>query len=69
MKEQFKAWWEYLQDLCSLKAGLYVDAFAIVMLLRLLAPLKGYPAMNAAEAGMWAATITAFAYTNKGPKS
>lgn len=67
-KEQLKAWWDYLQDLFSLKAGLYIDAFAVVMLVRLLAPLKGYPQMNAAEAGMWAATITAFAYS-KGSKS
>lgn len=59
-----------VQDAVTVGGGLYVDAFAIVMLLRLLGPLKGYPSMNAAEAGMWAATIAAFSYSNtNGPKS
>lgn len=59
-----------VQDLISVNGGIYVDAFAIVMLVRLLGPLRGYPAMNAAEAGMWAATIAAFSYSNtQGPKS
>ena len=54
------------QDMIQLKGGTYVDVFAVVFIIRLLAPLKGFPQMNAAEAGMWAATIASFAYTNKG---
>ena len=51
----------------SLKGGLFVDAFAVVSLIRLLAPLKGYAALTAPEAAMWAATITAaFAASNIG---
>ena len=57
-----------VQDAIKIDGGLYVDAFAVVMILRLLGPLKGFPAMNVAEAGMWAATITAFSYSNGGPK-
>lgn len=53
--------WNLLQDLISVKGGLYVDCFAVIVALRLLAPLKGYPAMTPAEAGIWASTITAFA--------
>lgn len=58
-----------VQDAVSVDGGLWVDCFAIVMLLRLLGPFKGYPAMTTAEAGMWAATIAAFSYSNtNGPK-
>lgn len=66
----FKAVSNVVQDAISVSGGLYVDCFAVVMLLRLLGPLKGYPAMNPAEAGMWAATIAAFSYSNtNGPKA
>lgn len=63
-----RLWWRYIQDLASLRGGLYIDAFAVVMIARLLAPLKGGPALTPAEAGMWAATIGAFAYSGRGPK-
>lgn len=55
-----------IQDALNVKGGLYVDCFAIVMLLRLLGPLKGYPAMTPAEAALWAATIASFAASNVG---
>ncbi len=57
-----------VQDALTIKGGLYVDAFAIAMLLRLLGPFRGYPAMTPAEAGMWAVTIAAFSYSHGGPK-
>lgn len=57
-----------IQDAIQLKGGTYVDMFAVVFILRLLGPFKGFPAMNPSEAGMWAATIAAFAYSNQGPK-
>lgn len=59
-----------VQDAATVKGGLYVDAFAVVMLLRLLGPFKGYPAMSPAEAAMWSATIAAYAAGNiGGPKA
>lgn len=59
-----------VQDLISVSGGIYVDCFAVVMLVRLLGPLKGYPAMNAPEAAIWSATIASFAAGNiGGPKS
>jgi len=57
-----------VQDALTVRGDLYVDCFAIVMLLRLLGPFKGFPAMTPAEAGLWAATIASFAYSNGGPK-
>lgn len=58
--------WAWCQDFISIKGGLFVDAFAVVMIVRLLGPLKGFPPLTVAEAGMWAATITAFAASNIG---
>lgn len=58
--------WQWIQSFLSIDGGLFVDAFAIVFIVRLLAPLKGFPGLNASEAGMWASTIAAFAYSNKG---
>lgn len=59
-----------VQDALSVNGGLWVDCFAVVMLLRLLGPFKGYPAMSTAEAGVWAATIASFAAGNfGGPKA
>lgn len=58
--------WNMAQDVVSVKGGLWVDMFAIAVLLRLLGPFKGYPPLTAQEAGLWAATIGAFAYSKGG---
>lgn len=67
-RDQIKALWEYIQSLMEIRGGLYVDAFAIVILIRLLGPLFKFPPLSVQEAGTWAATIGAFAYSNGGPK-
>ena len=66
--EQLKAKWKAIQELLSLDGGLYIDAFAVVMIVRLIAPMFHAPAMTYAEAGVWAATISSFAYSKGGPK-
>jgi hypothetical protein len=58
--------WNLAQDIVSVKGGLWVDMFAIAVLLRLLGPFKGFPAMTPQEAGLWAATIASFAYSKGG---
>jgi hypothetical protein len=53
-----------------LDGGTFVDMFAVVFIIRLLGPLFHMPAMNGSEAGVWAATISSFAFSNNngGPK-
>lgn len=69
MLDKIKFYWAYVQQLLSLDGGLYIDAFAVCFMVRLLGPLRGYPPVNMAEAGMWSATIAAFAYgKGGGPK-
>jgi tetrahydromethanopterin S-methyltransferase subunit E len=58
--------WNMAQDIVSVKGGLWVDMFAIVTLVRLLAPLKGYPGMSIQEAAIWGTTIGAFAISKGG---
>jgi hypothetical protein len=54
----------------KLQGGDFVDIFAVVFIARLIGPLFHLPAMNGAEAGMWAATIASFAASNiGGPKT
>jgi hypothetical protein len=48
----------------SLDGGSWVDLFGLVFILRLLAVLGHFPPLTYPEAGIWAATISAFAYSN-----
>jgi len=68
MIDKLLSGWKVIQEFLSIDGGLYIDAFAIVFIVRLLAPLRGFPPVSNAEAGLWAATISAFAYSGKGPK-
>ena len=58
--------WNMAQDIVSVKGGLWVDAFAIATLLRLLGPFWGFPSMTVQEAAIWGTTIAAFAATKIG---
>ena len=63
--ERIKFYWNYIQDLLSVDGGLYVDAMCFVLIVRLIAVLFHYPALNMAEAGLWGATIATYGYSNK----
>ena len=61
--------WRMVQDVVSIKGGLYIDMFAVVMIARLIGAMFGKPPLTVAEAGLWGATIAAFAYSGtNGPK-
>lgn len=50
--------------------GQWVDLFGVVFIIRLMAVLWHFPPLTLAESGMWAATISSFAYSNtQGPKN
>ena len=54
----------YAQSALSIDGGTWVDIFAVVFIIRLLAPLKGFAPMTNSEAGIWATTIMSFSYNN-----
>ncbi len=52
-----------------LKGSDWVDLFGLVFLARLVLVLWHFPPLTMPEASLWAATISAFAYSNtQGPK-
>lgn len=57
--------WKRIQAALAVDGGLYVDAFALVLIVRLLAVLWGYPPVTGPEAGVWASVVSAYAYSNK----
>jgi hypothetical protein len=70
MLDKIKFYWTYVQQLLSVDGGLYVDAMCIVIIVRLIAVLKGYAPMTNAEAGIWGATIATYGTGKfRGPKN
>jgi hypothetical protein len=58
-----------IQDLVKVPGSLYVDLFGLVMVVRLLAVLKGFPPLTVSEAAVWGTTVGSLAYYNtNGPK-
>jgi hypothetical protein len=65
---QMKLIYSNIQDLVKVPGGLYVDLFGLVMIVRLLAVLKGFPPLSVSEAAVWGTTVGSLAYSNGGPK-
>jgi hypothetical protein len=69
MLDKIMSRWKWLQEFISVDGGIYIDAMCIVIVVRLLAVLKGYAPMTNAEAGLWSVTIATYgAGKFKGPK-
>lgn len=68
MLEKLTDIWNVIHDAMNVDGGTWVDIFGVVIIARLLAVMKGMPALTPAEASIWAATITSLAYTNGKPK-
>lgn len=62
--ERIKYWWDYIQSLLDIDGDVWMGAFTVVILIRLVAVLKGYSTLSAAEAATYASAVTAFAYSN-----
>ena len=52
MIEKLTQIWNVIQDAVQVKGGTWVDLFGLVMIARLLAPLKGMAPLNPSEAGV-----------------
>ncbi len=66
---QLKSVFSAVQDLVNVPGSLYVDLFGIVIMLRLLAVLKGFPPLSVSEAAVWGTTVGSLAYSNGGPRN
>lgn len=68
MKEQIKAWWDYIQSLLDIDGDVWMGLLTAVYIYRILAVLWRQPPVTMAEATLYSAAVGAFAYSNKGPK-
>lgn len=68
MGEKLKAIWNYIQDLLDVRGDVVMLAFSSAMIFRVMYSAFGHAALGPSEAAVYASAITAFAYSNKGPK-
>ena len=68
MLDKTKAFWEYLQGLLDIKSGTVMAVFTGVVIVRLLAVLKGSSPITLSEAAVYSTCVAAFGYSNGGTK-
>lgn len=67
--DKIKRVWEYLQDLLDVSGDSIMCVMTTVFIVRVaLSVLRKFPSLTNAEAAMYASAITAFSYSNRGPK-
>lgn len=64
MKEQIKAYWDYLQSLLDIDGDVVMLGFTSAVVYKLL-----YGTLTANDAAVYSSAVVAFAYSNKGPKN
>lgn len=64
MKEQIKAYWDYIQSLFDIDGDVVMLGFTGAVIYKML-----YGVLTPSDAAVYASAVTAFAYSNKGPKS
>jgi len=68
MLEKIKAKWDYIQFLLDIDGDVWMGAFTTVILVRIGLVLTGHNPVTNSEAACYASAVTAFAYSNRGPK-
>lgn len=63
-----KEGWEYIQSLLDIDGDVWMGLLTALYIYRILAVVWGKAPVTMAEAGIYASAVTAFAYSNKGPK-
>lgn len=63
MKEQIKAYWDYLQSLLDIDGDVVMLGFTGAIIYKML-----YGRLTPSDAAVYASAVTAFAYSNRGPK-
>ena len=68
MGNKIKQAWSYVQDLLDVRGDVIMMGMSSVFIARVALAAFGKPGINASEAAMYASAISAFAYSNRGPK-
>lgn len=67
-RDNFKGWLDYLQSLLDIDGDCWLGLFTGSIIIRLILTLKGYPSLTMPEATAYSFAVSAFAYSNRGPK-
>jgi hypothetical protein len=61
--------WNQLQDLLDISGDVWLGIMTATVIFRWIYSALGHSPMTAAESAAYASAVTAFAYSNKGPKN
>ena len=66
MYDKVKNIWDKVQALLDVRGDVIMLFMSVAFVIRVLAVLKGYPALTVAESAMYGSAIGSFAWSNKG---
>lgn len=67
--DKIQAIWNKVQDFLDISGDVWMGLFTAAIVFRTLYAALGHVALTTAESAAYASAVTAFAYSNKGPKS
>jgi len=68
MLTKLQAYWEYIQFLLDISGDAWMSIFTAIILMRIGLVLAGHSPLTPSESACYASAISAFAYSNRGPK-
>ena len=68
MLDKTKSIWEAIQGLLDIKSGTVMAVFTGIIIVRLIAVLKGQAPLTVSEAAAYSTCVAAFGYSNGGSK-
>lgn len=67
--DKLQAYWNKVQDFLDISGDVWMGLFTAAIVARTVYAAFGHNPLTAAESAAYASAVTAFAYSNKGPKS
>ncbi len=66
---KLQEYWNKIQDFLDISGDVWLGLMTLTVVFRWIYAAMGHTPMTAAESAAYASAVTAFAYSNKGPKS
>lgn len=66
--DKIQAIWDKIQAFLDISGDVWMGCFTAAIVFRTIYAALGHVAITAAEAAAYASAVSAFAYSNKGPK-
>lgn len=68
MLKKIKKTWDLIQDLLDVRGDCVMLVFSLAIIMRIVATVFGHAPLTVSEAAVYGSAVTAFAWSNKGPK-